>query len=109
VTLRGRGYKQSGAQFWSDDYTGGNAPLGPKGQYWSGDRELSPFWSWSVGLRGIYTFVPKSGRLLGMMTSLKLSLSGDVISYHYDDFTLGGVPIDNARAWLATFSVTALF
>ncbi len=109
VTLRARGYNQTGAVFYSDDYTGGNPPLGPKGQYWSGDRELSPFWSWSVGLRGIYTFLPKSGRLLGIVTSLKLGLSGDVISYHYDDFTLGGVPIGNARAWLGTFSVTALF
>jgi hypothetical protein len=109
VTLRGRGYNQSGARFWSDDYTGGNPPLGPQGQYWSGDRELSPFWSWSVGLRGIYTILPRSGRLLGMMTSLKLSLGADVISYHYDDFTLGGVEIGDARAYLGTFSVTALF
>ena len=41
--LRARVYHQTGAVFWSDDYTGGDPPLGPKGQYWTGDRELSPF------------------------------------------------------------------
>src|SRR5208283_1228775 len=51
ILLRGRIYKQTGAVFWSDDYTGGSPPLGPRGQYWTGDRELSPFSSWLLGLR----------------------------------------------------------
>ena len=38
VSARGRLYAQTGALFWSDDYTGGNPPAGPKGQYWTGDR-----------------------------------------------------------------------
>ncbi len=49
VAGRVRYYRQTGASFWSDDYTGGDPPLGPKGQYWTGDRELSPFWSVAVG------------------------------------------------------------
>ena len=69
VTARGRFYMQNGAIFWSDDYTGGLPPLGPKGSYWTGDRELSPFWSWSLGARAVYTFTRSKGRLLGVMTS----------------------------------------
>ena len=71
VAARGRYYKQTGASFWSDDYTGGDPPLGPKGQYWSGDRELSPFSSYSFGLRltcGIQPSVLAGGgrgRILG--------------------------------------------
>jgi hypothetical protein len=108
ATVRGRFYKQSGAIFWSDDYTGGDAPLGPRGQYWSGDREISPFWSWMIGARAIYTIVPKE-RLLGIISSLKFSIAGDMMVFHYDAFTLAGDPIQNARAYLGTFSFTALF
>ena len=34
VAARARYYRQTGTSFWSDDYTGGDPPLGPKGQYW---------------------------------------------------------------------------
>ncbi|HXX70027.1 MAG TPA: DUF3570 domain-containing protein, partial [Polyangiaceae bacterium] len=51
LMARGRFYDQTGAVFWSDDYTAGAPPLGPRGQYWTGDRELSPFWSWLAGVR----------------------------------------------------------
>jgi hypothetical protein len=109
VTLRGRFYMQNGAIFWSDDYTGGAAPLGPKGSYWSGDRELSPFWSWSVGTRAVYTWTPRKGRLLGAMTSFKAAASFDVVSDTYTQFTLGGTPIDNAHEYIGQLSLQALF
>ena len=109
VSLRGRFYRQSGALFWSDDYTGGDRPLGPKGQYWTGDRELSPFFSVLAGLRVNYTLVPQKARLLGLMTSFKVGASADVLFFHYEDFTLGGVPIDNARAYVLGLTASALF
>ena len=109
VTLRGRLYAQSGAIFWSDDYTGGNPPLGPKGSYWTGDRELSPFWSWTVGARAVYTLTKSRGRLLGIMTSLKLGGSFDVINPNYEQFTLGGLPIEGAHEYVGQLSATALF
>lgn len=109
ITLRGRFYAQSGAIFWSDDYTGGNPPLGPKGAYWSGDRELSPFWSWTVGARGVYTLTQSRGRVLGLMTSLKLGASFDVINPNYEQFTLGGLPIGDAHEYIGQLSITALF
>ena len=109
MLLRGRVYNQTGAIFWSDDYTGGNAPLGPKGQYWSGSRELSPFWSWLGGVRGIYTITPAHGRLLGIMSRLKLGLSFDVQNFNYSQFTLGGTPVTNTFAYFGGFTVSAIF
>jgi hypothetical protein len=109
VTLRGRLYVQSGAIFWSDDYTGGSAPLGPRGSYWTGDRELSPFWSWSLGIRPVYTLSSPRGRLLKVMTSLKFGASFDVVNPTYEQFTLGGVPIGGAHQLIGQLSLTALF
>ena len=109
VMARGRFYKQSGALFWSDDYTGGDRPLGPKGQYWTGDRELSPFSSWLVGARATYTVRPANGRIFGIMESFKAGLSGDMLVLKYDEFTLGGQPIGNARAYILGLTVSALF
>jgi len=108
LMVRGRGYKQTGAIFWSDDYTGG-PPLGPRGQYWTGDRELSPFWSWLAGLRCVWTIEPPRGRLFGIVHSLKLIGSASVTSYSYDEYTLGGMPVSDARAYFGTVSLTGVF
>lgn len=109
LLARGRVYNQTGAVFWSDDYTGGNAPLGPKGQYWSGDRELSPFWSWLGGVRGIYTVTPAHGRLLGIMSRLKVGASFDLQNFYYSQFTLGGTPVTNTFAYFGGLELSAIF
>lgn len=109
VGARGRYYRQSGAIFWSDDYTGGEPPAGPKGQYWTGDRELSPFSSIAAGLRLTYTTTPSRGRFLGLASSLKLGAYADVIQFDYEEYTLGGAPMDNARAYLFGLSLGAGF
>jgi hypothetical protein len=109
LMARGRLYSQTGAVFWSDDYTGGAPPLGPRGQYYTGDRELSPFWSWLGGLRLVWTLRPEQGRLLGFIESLKVGVSGSVTGYSYLQYTLGGVPISNARAYLGTASLNLAF
>jgi hypothetical protein len=109
LLVRGRIYNQTGAIFWSDDYTGGLSPLGPKGQYWTGDRELSPFWSWLGGIRGIYTITPSQGRIIHLFTRLKFGLSFDFESFSYSQYTLGGVPVANAFAYFGGFTAAALF
>jgi hypothetical protein len=110
VMLRGRLYRQSGAVFWSDDYTGGNPPLGPRGQFWTGDRELSPFFSWLGGVRAVWTVTPPAHkRLLGFLESFKLAGSGNVEGFSYDQYTLGGVPVSNAIAYVATLSLSLGF
>jgi hypothetical protein len=114
--VRGRYYKQTGALFWSDDYTGGDPPLGPKGQYWTGDRELSPFSSIALGLRFSYGLTPttkpgatRPGRYLGFISGAKIGASADVMQFSYDEYTLGGTPIDNARAGILGLNASAAF
>lgn len=109
LALRGRAYRQSGALFWSDDYTGGDRPLGPKGQYWTGDRDLSPFTSFLGGLRANTAVNPKKGRILGLMMSLRVGGSFDVVAYSYDEYTLGGQRLQNARALLGSLTAGATF
>jgi hypothetical protein len=105
---RARLYKQSGTLFWSDDYTGGNPPLGPKGQYFTGDRELSPFSSWLVGLRLVWGMAPQQ-KIFGFIQSFKLAASANMSAYQYDQYTLGGTPISNTESYLATGSLTLGF
>ncbi|MCW5834606.1 MAG: DUF3570 domain-containing protein, partial [Labilithrix sp.] len=116
LAARGRFYRQTGALFWSDDYTGGDPPLGPKGQYFTGDRELSPFWSLGLGARVTYLIHPASrstsegpARLLGIFTNAKLGASLDAIQFSYDEYTLAGVPITNARAYIVGATAGAAF
>jgi len=109
VALRGRYYRQSGALFWSDDYTGGDPPLGPKGQYWTGDRELSPFSSFIGGVRLTYATQPAKGRILGLMTGLKVGGAFDIMQFDYHEFTLGGLPITGARAFIFGGNLSASF
>jgi hypothetical protein len=109
VMARGRLYKQSGAVFWSDDYTGGAPPLGPRGQYFTGDRELSPFGSWLIGARAGLTLAPASGRVLGVMQSLKLVGSWTGSGFSYDEYTLAGTPVTNAIAYVGIVSLDAAF
>lgn len=115
VTARGRFYKQSGALFWSDDYTGGDLPLGPKGQYFTGDRELSPFWSFSLGGRVAYAIRPAPKfdggrpRLLGIMESAKVGASFDFVQFNYDEYTLAGQPVENSHALIFGLTAGAAF
>jgi hypothetical protein len=109
VMVRGRAYTQTGAIFWSDDYTGGSPPLGPRGQYWTGDRELSPFLSWLAGVRGVWHVEAPTARILGFIENVHLVGSASVASFSYDEFTLGGTPISDAWAYFATASAAAAF
>jgi hypothetical protein len=109
AVARARFYKQTGALFWSDDYSGGNAPLGPKGQYFTGDRELSPFESILLGLGATYAVTPAKGRILGLMSNFKLQANVDVIQFIYNDFTLAGSAVSGSEALMASLSMTLVF
>ncbi len=99
VGLRGRFYTQSGALFWSDDYTGGEPETGPRGQYWTGDRELSPLNSYLVGARLLAVKEGRPGdRVLGMLLKLNGSASLDLIKTDLKEFTWGGVRPDDTIA-----------
>ena len=101
VLVRGRYYTQTKALFWSDDYTGGEPETGPRGKYWSGDRELSPLSSYLVGARALATREGRPGqRVLGLFLSFSGSVSFDLLKTNLRDFTLGGHAPDDTLALL---------
>ncbi|MFW6067393.1 MAG: DUF3570 domain-containing protein [Myxococcota bacterium] len=105
LRARGRYYLQSGAVFYSDDYT-----LFPKGKYFTGDRELSPMSSWIAG-GSLHWTVPagEDGRVLGFLGGLNLVGKADFIMYAFDDFHYGEASVPNDRALVATFGVESVF
>jgi hypothetical protein len=110
VLLRGRYYTQTGALFWSDDYTGGEPVSGPRGQYWSGDRELSPLSSYLVGARGLVTKEGRPGaRAFGLFLSCSASLGFDLLKTNLHDFTLGGRKPDDTLAVLGSLGFRGEF
>jgi hypothetical protein len=105
----GRYYRQSGALFWSDDYTGGEPEHGPRGQYWSGDRELSPFSSFLVGGRALASWTADERRIIGIFQGFQAAVGLDVLFYAYRDFTLAGRAPQDTKAYLGTLRLTAFF
>jgi hypothetical protein len=107
LRLRGRGryYLQSGAAFYSDDYV-----LAPRGQYFTGDRELSPMRSGLLGAQ--LTWVAPSddrGRILDALAELELVLKGDLLKSWFSDFHYDRVEIPNDLALLGSFSLLGAF
>jgi Protein of unknown function (DUF3570) len=105
----GRYYRQTAALFWSDDYTGGEPSYGPRGQYWSGDREVSPFSSYLVGARAVGSWRAAEQRIAGIFEGLQAGLGFDVLFYAYSDFTLGGRKPEDTTAYIGSLSFTAMF
>jgi hypothetical protein len=109
LRVTGRYYRQTAAMFWSDDYTGGEPEHGPRGQYWSGDRELSPFSSFLVGARALASWMADERRMMGVFQGFQAGAGLDVLIYNYTDFTLAGrAPLDT-KAYIGSLSLTALF
>lgn len=104
---RARVHQQTGALFWSDDYTGGEPRTGPRGQYWTGDRELSPLRSYSLGARALVTAQGRAGdRLLGIFLQGAAGASFDVIKTDLREFTWGGVTPDDTLAGVLTLTLS---
>lgn len=110
VLARGRYYAQTGALFWSDDYTGGEPETGPRGQYWSGDREMSPLASYSLGGRvSAEKLEPADQRLLGVFKGLNAAIAVDAIKTDLKEFTWGGETPDDTLALLFTLTAGGSF
>ncbi|HVJ21955.1 MAG TPA: DUF3570 domain-containing protein [Polyangiaceae bacterium] len=108
--VHGRFYTQTGALFWSDDYTGGEPEDGPRGQYWTGDRELSPLNTYLVGGRLLATQEGKpDDRLAGMLLELQSAVSLDLVKTDLKEFTWGGLEPDDTIAVILTLSVGGTF
>jgi uncharacterized protein DUF3570 len=108
--VHGRVYAQSGASFWSDDYTGGEPSYGPRGQYWSGDRELSPLKTLLGGARVDATWrAPGGDRWVGAFRELRASASFDLLKTFLDDFTWAGRRPDDTLVMLPSLGASGTF
>lgn len=103
IRVRGRYYTQSAAAFFSDDYA-----LAPRGQYFTGDRELSAMSSVLVGASIGYD-VPAGadGALLGFMSSFRFLLKGDWLHNDFSQFRYGTAAVPNRDALILTLALEA--
>lgn len=105
VGVRGRYYNQTAAGFYSDDY---GSFL--RGQYFTGDRELSPFSSFTAGGRITYIVPPDdSGDVLGFLSDLQIAGKVDFVIADFRDFRYGQVKVPNNSALAATLHLNATF
>lgn len=103
IRIRGRLHMQSGAAFYSDDYV-----LAPRGQYFTGDRDLSPLKTVMGGGEVTYS-VPANdeGDVLGIFSSFSLKLKGDLLQTYLEDFRYDRVKPPNDLALIGTFAILA--
>jgi hypothetical protein len=110
LQLIGRYYRQTEALFWSDDYTGGEPLNGPRGQYFSGDRELSPLSSFLGGARVTMTFHGHDGDRVGhLFYDFETSVNANVLKTFLSNFTWAGNLPDDTLALIGGLSVAATF
>ncbi|MCA9599576.1 MAG: DUF3570 domain-containing protein [Myxococcales bacterium] len=110
LLVRGRYYNQGGALFWSDDYTGGEPQMGPRGQYWTGDRELSPLKSYMLGGRVLGEWRGRPGdRIFGMLLTASAGANLDVVKTNLEEFTLAGQAPDDTWAFILGLGVSGGF
>ncbi len=109
LMVHGRYYTQTEALFWSDDYTGGEPQDGPRGQYWTGDRELSPLSSYLLGGRIVFKRNGEPGRRIAGMLSFETSFSFDLMKTTLQEFTWGGSKPDDTLAMIGSLGVRGAF
>jgi hypothetical protein len=110
ILAHGRYYSQSAALFYSNDYTGGEPRYGPRGQYWTGDRELSPLSSFMVGGRALFALQgTPNARVLGVLLRLQASAGFDLLKTNLKDFTWGPNRPDDTTAMIFSFAVRGEF
>ena len=104
MRARGRYYVQTGAAFFSDDYL-----LEPKGQYFTGDRELSAMKSMLLGGQLTWTVPSNEAGKVWIFDGLTLTLKGDVLKSWFPEFHYDRVAVPNDMALIGTFSIRADF
>ena len=108
--LHGRAYVQSGASFWSDDYTGGEPAMGPRVQFWSGDRELSPLQTLLGGASVTGTWrAAGDSRWVGVFREISAGASLDLLATFLRDFTWAGKKPDDTIVLLPSLGATGNF
>ncbi len=103
VRARGRVYVQGQAAFYSDDYVSE-----PHGAYFTGNRDLANMHSVLGGLRFAYGPHAHDGRWILGLSAVEVSLAGDVVWFHYDNFTVDGTRLEKL-AIIASLGLTLQF
>ena len=110
ILLHGRYYTQTGALFWSNDYTGGEPVTGPRGQYWTGDREVSPLSSFMLGGRVLLAAQGNpNARILGVLLRFQGTAGFDVLSTSWKEFTWGNVKPDDGTSLIGSLGLRGEF
>lgn len=110
ILAHGRYYSQTGALFYSNDYTGGEPLHGPRGQYWTGDRELSPLSSFMLGGRALLALQGAPGdRIIGILLRLQASAGFDLLKTNLKNFTWGQNRPDDTTSMILSFGLRGEF
>lgn len=105
IRLRGRYYRQGAAAFFSDDYA-----LMPRGQYFTGDRELGDMESFMAGLQLVWTLTPGTeGASLGFLQSFRVVVKADYVHNEFPNFHYAGASVPNNNSILATLGLEMVF
>jgi hypothetical protein len=105
LRARGRYYTQTAAAFYSDDYV-----LGPRGRYFTGDRELSAMRSLLAGGHIVWAAVPDDdGEVFGFLSGFELSIRADLLKTSFDDFHYDRAPVPNTFAFIGGLELAATF
>jgi Protein of unknown function (DUF3570) len=102
LTLRGRYHLQTGASFYKDAV--GYRNTGPNGQYWTGDRELSPMSNYLTGGKIALLKRPEQERS-GWYVDMELALKYELLIYHLESADAPNADRKNAHILQAAFSL----
>ncbi|HEX2657995.1 MAG TPA: DUF3570 domain-containing protein [Polyangia bacterium] len=100
-SARGRVHAQRGAAFYknADEYK----VFGPNGQYWTGDRELSPMQNFLVGGKLAYLRIPESG-VKSFFSEIEGALKVEGLFYRLDSDFAPNSDRKFATIWQASVS-----
>lgn len=105
IRARGRYYTQGAAAFYSDNYA-----LMPRGQYFTGDRELADMESFMAGLQLIWQVTSGTeGASLGPFQTFRLVAKADFIHHQFPNFRYGGASVPNNNSIVGTLGVDLVF
>lgn len=105
IRAHARYYTQGAAAFFSDDYS-----LRPRGQYFTGDRELSDQESFMAGLSFVWALTPGSeGADLGPLSSFRLVLKADFIHHEFPGFRYARASVPNNNSIMGTLGLELAF
>jgi hypothetical protein len=102
LTLRGHYHLQSGASFYRNSQQYGT--LGPAGQYWTGDRELSPMSNYLVGGRMAFLRRPQQERS-SWFAEMEADVKYELLVYHLDSVYAPNADRPYAHILQGSFSV----